>query len=85
MVEKLVLRYLLPAFLTELESDGVVCDGLKSESNSDSQGEWASEEECLFAVLRQAIEFHIRGELTIASRLLQWLSAATRRASTCTH
>ena len=73
MVEKLVLRYLLPAFLTELESDGVVCDDLKSELTSEPQSEWASEEECLFAVLRQAINFHIRGELNFTLRLLQWL------------
>ena len=69
MGEQTELRASLPAFLAELERDGVVCDGLRSEP----QSEWASEEECLFAVLRQAINFHISGELNFALRLLQWL------------
>ena len=73
MVKQTELRNLLPAFLTALERDGVVCDGLKNESFSDFQDKWVSEEECLFAVLRQAIDFHIRGDLTISLRLLQWL------------
>ena len=73
MDEQTELRELLPAFLVELESDGVVCNDLKSELAREPQSEWASEEECLFAVLRQAINFHIRGELNFALRLLQWL------------
>ena len=67
------LRGLLPDFLAELERDGVVCDGLKRELENEPQSEWASEEECLFAVLRQAINFHVCGELNFALRLLQWL------------
>ena len=69
MGEQTELRASLPAFLAELERDGVVFDGFRSEP----QSEWASEEECLFAVLRQAINFHISGELNFALRLLQWL------------